>query len=53
MPGKLVPGVLAAAYLFKFEALKVACIEKMSYSIDRKIVADCYKVAYKVFHNKI
>jgi len=48
VPGRLVAGVLAAAYLLNFDLLKQASVEKMSHSINRKIVSDCYKVAYRV-----
>ncbi len=41
-------GVLAAAYFLNFDLLKEAAVEKMSHSINRKIVSDCCKVAYKV-----
>ena len=52
MPGKLVAGVLAAAYLFKFDALKKATIDKMSHSINRTIIGDCYKAAVRYKNKK-
>ena len=48
IPGKLVAGALAAAHLLKFEALKVASIEKMSNSLSKKTISDCYNAAVKV-----
>jgi hypothetical protein len=48
-----VAGVLAASYFLNFDLLKETAVEKMSQSINRKIVSDCYKVAYKVFRIKL
>ena len=48
IPSKLVAGTFAAAHLLNVEVLKQAAIEKMSRSITKKTLGDCYKTGLKV-----
>ena len=48
VPGKLVAGALAAGNLLKFDALIKGTIEKMSNSLTKKTISECYNVCKKV-----
>jgi hypothetical protein len=43
-----VGGALAIAYILNFPELKEAALERMSHSMNEKIIADCYKSATRV-----
>ena len=48
VPCRYVAGTLAAADVLQFEALIVGTIEKMSHSLCRKTIAECYLISKRV-----
>ena len=48
VPGKLVAGTLAAANLLQFDALIEGTIKRMSDTLTKKTIGDCYSTSKKV-----